>query len=289
MKKIGFIGLGVMGNSIVKHLLNEHYTVFVYTRTKVKAIECIEKGAQWCASPADVTQKADVILTMVGYPSDVENVYFDETNGIFSQDVTGKYLIDLTTSTPTLAQRIADYAQSRGAFAMDAPVSGGDTGAKNGMLTTMVGSSQSAFEAVLPILNVFSSKVKRQGNAGAGQHTKMANQIMIAGTMTGMTELLVYAKAAGLNAKDVLETVGAGSAGNWSLSNYGPRILNDDFAAGFYVKHFVKDLRIALEESKKLGIELPATQQAERLYHALLAAGFGDNGTQSLIKVYTKE
>lgn len=285
-QKIGFIGLGVMGNSIVKHLLAAGYTVYVFNRTKSKATECVSLGATWCDTPAQVTQMADVVMTMVGYPTDVENVYFNETSGIFSQDVTGKYLIDLTTSTPTLAKKIADFAQQKGAFGIDAPVSGGDTGARNGTLTTMVGATPEAFEQVASILNVFSSKVKRQGLAGAGQHTKMANQIMIAGTMTGMTELLVYAKATGLNVVDVLDTVGAGSAANWSLSNYGPRVLNEDFAAGFYSKHFLKDLNIALEEAEKLGLKLPGTQKAKELYEILVNEGFGDLGTQSLIKIY---
>lgn len=285
---IGFIGLGVMGSSMVKHLLNAGYTVNVYNRTKSKSEPLVELGAVWCDTPAQVTQKSDVVMTMVGYPSDVESVYFDSDFGIFSADVTNKYLIDLTTSTPTLAVRIFEHAQKNKAHALDAPVSGGDVGAKNGTLTTMVGALQEDFERVENLLNVFSRKVKRQGLAGAGQHTKMANQIMIAGTMTGLTELLVYAKAAGLNPEDVLDTVGAGSAANWSLSNYGPRILNDDFAAGFYVKHFLKDLRIALDEAKALGLELPATKTAEEVYAQLAEAGFGELGTQSLIKLYVK-
>lgn len=287
MKKvIGFIGLGVMGSSIVKHLLNAGYTVNVYNRTKSKSNPLVALGAVWYDTPAQVTERSDVVLTMVGYPSDVESVYFDADFGIFSVDVTNKYLIDLTTSTPTLARRIFEQAKQMNAHALDAPVSGGDVGAKNGTLTTMVGGLQEDFEYVENILDIFSRKVKRQGLAGAGQHTKMANQIMIAGTMTGLTELLVYAKAAGLNPEDVLETVGAGSAANWSLSNYGPRILNNDFAAGFYVKHFLKDLRIALDEAKVLGLDLPATKTAEQVYNRLVESGFGDLGTQSLIKLY---
>ncbi|NEW66677.1 NAD(P)-dependent oxidoreductase [Carnobacteriaceae bacterium zg-84] len=283
---IGFIGLGVMGKSIVSHLLNAEHHVVVYTRTKESAQEALDKGAVWTETPAQVTKQVDIVMTMVGYPSDVEEVYFGG-NGIFSVDITGKILIDLTTSTPRLAKRIYEEAVKRSANALDAPVSGGDIGAKNGTLTTMVGGDQEVFEKVELLLGVFSSKVRLQGESGAGQHTKMANQIMIAGTMTGMTELLVYAKAAGLSLEQVLDTVGAGSAANWSLTNYAPRVLKDDFAAGFYAKHFLKDLRIALDEANEMGVDLPATQTAERVYAQLVEAGYGDLGTQSLIKMYT--
>lgn len=283
--KIGFIGIGVMGKSIVKHLINAGHTLNIYTRTKEKANEVIELGAVFCDTPQIVTEKSEVIMTMVGYPEDVQSVYFSE-NGIFSTDITNKILIDLTTSTPTLAKEIYAKAKALGGSALDAPVSGGDIGAKNGTLTTMVGGDSDAFEKVVPLLEVFSKKVKRQGESGAGQHTKMANQIMIAGTMTGMTELLIYAKGAGLTLEDVLDTVGAGSAANWSLTNYAPRILRDDFEAGFYVKHFVKDLKIALDEADYMGIDLPATKQAKQLYEQLVTLGYGDLGTQSLIKIY---
>lgn len=285
LMKIGFIGIGVMGESIVKHLLNANYDVTVYNRTKSKADEVVALGAKWVNTPADVANAADVLFTMVGYPSDVESVYFGE-NGIFSVKVQDKILIDLTTSTPSLAKKIADFADENGAKALDAPVSGGDLGAKNGTLTVMVGGEKAAFESVVPIMNHFSSKIKLQGSSGAGQHTKMANQIMIAGTMIGMAELLTYAKQAQLNLEDVLDTVSAGSAQNWSLSNYGPRVLNGDLKPGFYVKHFLKDLRIALDEAKKMGITLPGVENAEKVYASLVELGYGDLGTQSLIKFY---
>lgn len=284
MKKIGFIGVGVMGASLVKHLLQAGFKVYVYTRTKTKAHSVLDLGAIWLDTPALIAQHSDIIMTMVGYPSDVEDVYFG-THGIFTTTIHGKIVVDLTTSTPSLAKRIAIHAEKMGAQAVDAPVSGGDIGAKNGTLTIMVGCDESVFAVIEPILAIFSSKIKRQGLAGAGQHTKMANQIMIAGTMTGMTELLVYAKAAGLNVESVIETVGAGSAANWSLANYAPRILANDFAPGFYAKHFLKDLRIALDEAHQMGLSLPGTQTAETLYQALVDAGFGDLGTQSLIKI----
>ncbi|MBF0779930.1 MULTISPECIES: NAD(P)-dependent oxidoreductase [unclassified Granulicatella] len=284
MQKIGFIGVGVMGSSIVKHLLQAGYEVSVYTRTKNKAQDVLQLGAKWENSPALLTATSDIVMTMVGYPSDVEDVYFGEY-GIFSASIQGKIMIDLTTSTPSLAKRIAKHALEHKSYACDAPVSGGDIGAKNGTLTTMVGCHKEIFDAISPLLSIFSSKVKWQGGAGAGQHTKMANQIMIAGTMTGMTELLVYAKAAGLDVASVIETVSAGSGANWSLSNYAPRVLVDDYSPGFYAKHFLKDLRIALDEAEKMGLNLPGTQTAAALYKELVEAGFGDCGTQSLIKI----
>lgn len=285
MKKIGFIGTGVMGASVVKHLLKANYQVNVYNRTKAKTAELISLGASWYDTPSQVTEHSDVIFTMVGYPSDVEETYYGEL-GIFSTDVTGKIVVDMTTSTPTLAEKIAATALEKGITSLDAPVSGGDLGAKNGTLTTMVGGDLATYEAVLPLLEVFSGKVNLQGPAGAGQHTKMANQIMIAGTMTGMTELLVYAEKAGLDVEKVLDTVGGGSGANWSLANYGPRILSQDFSPGFFAKHFLKDLKIALDESEKMGIQLPATEKAKELYEKLTIAGFENDGTQALIKLW---
>ncbi|MGO2084099.1 NAD(P)-dependent oxidoreductase [Vagococcus sp.] len=285
MKKIGFIGTGVMGAAIVKHLLKKGFNVSVYNRTKVKAEPLLEMGAIWCNQPNLVVKENDVIFTMVGYPSDVEEIYYG-ANGIFSVDVKGKVLVDMTTSTPSLAERIARDARARSAHALDAPVSGGDLGAKKGTLTIMVGGDEATYADCLPIFNVFGAKVNLQGSSGCGQHTKMANQIMIAGTMTGMTELLVYAKASGLDLDKVLDTVGGGSAANWSLTNYAPRILKEDFTPGFFVKHFVKDLKIALDEAEKMNIILPATHKAKELYQQLEDEGFGNEGTQALIKLW---
>lgn len=285
MEIIGFIGTGVMGASIVKHLLKAGYSVNVYNRTKSKTDELVKEGAIWQDTPKDVTNKSDVIFSMVGYPKDVEEIYYGE-NGVFSGKVDGKIVIDMTTSTPSLAKKIEETAVELGAESLDAPVSGGDLGAKKGTLTTMVGGKKEVYDKVEPILNVFSSKVNLQGKAGSGQHTKMANQIMIAGTMTGMTELLVYAKSAGLDLAKVLDTVGGGSAANWSLANYAPRILKEDFTPGFFAKHFLKDLNIALEEAEKMSIELPATKEARNLYQALVDQGFENDGTQALIKLW---
>ena len=288
MKKIGFIGTGVMGSSMIKHLLKAGYAVHVHNRTKSRADAVIAEGAKWCETPAEVTAQSDVVITIVGYPTDVEETYFGE-NGIFSQANDGHILIDMTTSTPTLAEKIYAYGKERGIQTLDAPVSGGDKGAQNGTLTTMVGGDEETFAIAEEVLSVFSSKVMLQGPAGSGQHTKMANQIMIAGTMTGMTELLVYSKAAGLDLERVIEQVGSGSAANWSLTNYAPRILKEDYSAGFFVKHFVKDLKIALDEADKMGIDLPATKQAALLYEQLAGKGFADDGTQALVKLWWGE
>lgn len=285
MEKLGFIGTGVMGASVVKHLIAKGYHVNVYNRTKSKTDGLVSLGAVWCDTPKDVATASDIIFSMVGYPKDVEAIYYGE-EGIFNGEVSGKIVIDMTTSTPSLAQKIALSAKEKGASSLDAPVSGGDLGAKNGTLTTMVGGEQATYDKVEPLLHVFSGKVNRQGDAGSGQHTKMANQIMIAGTMTGMTELLVYAKAANLDLEKVIDTVGGGSAANWSLTNYSPRILKEDFTPGFFVKHFVKDLTIALDEAEKMNLSLPATEKAKELYEQLVDKGFENDGTQALIKLW---
>lgn len=287
MTKIGFVGLGVMGNSMAKHLLNAGHELFVYNRTQAKADELVGLGANRCQTAKEVAEQADVVMTIVGYPQDVEEVYFSQ-EGLFAGAHPASLFIDLTTSTPSLAIRIAETAVQRGIKALDAPVSGGDLGAREARLTTMVGGDPATFEEAKPLLSVFSGKVTWQGNAGAGQHTKMANQIMIAGTMTGMVELLVYAEATGLDLETVLETVGGGAAANWSLTNYAPRILKKDYSPGFFAKHFLKDLKIALAEAEKLNLSLPGTQLAAQLYQRLCDEGYGDDGTQALIKLWKK-
>lgn len=283
--KIGFIGTGVMGKSIVHHFLAAGHEVAVYNRTKSKTDELVARGAVWQATPAKVTVNSEIIFSMVGYPSDVEEIFYG-TDGIFSADVMNKLLIDLTTSTPTLAEKIAQTAIQKGAQALDAPVSGGDLGAKNGTLTIMVGGEQTAYERAMPLFEIMGKSYSLQGGAGAGQHTKMANQIMIAGTMTGMTEMLVYAKAAKLDVPKVLETLGGGAAQNWSMANYAPRILKEDYSPGFFVKHFIKDLKIALDEAEKMQLDLPATKLATELYERLADQGFENDGTQALIKLW---
>lgn len=285
MKTIGFIGLGVMGQSLVHHLLQAGYNMVVYTRTPQKAQRVLQLPVKWANSPAEVAQQSDVVLTMVGYPEDVRAVYLGD-NGLFQTARAGQLLIDLTTSTPALAQELYELGQQRGVWICDAPVSGGDIGARKGTLTVMVGCDASIYEQVETVLSVFASRVRRQGPAGAGQHTKMANQIMIAGTMLGLTELLVYAQSAGLTLSDVLDTLNAGSAANFSMATYGPRILANDYSPGFFAKHFLKDLSIALFEAERMGLDLPATRLAKQLYEQLVAAGHGDEGTQALIKLW---
>lgn len=287
-KKIGFIGTGVMGSSMVEHLLDAGHEVYVYNRTKSKTDPLVSKGAIWQGTPAAVTKKSDIIITIVGYPKDVEDTYFGE-DGIFETAKPGDILIDMTTSTPSLAVKIYEEAKQRQIESLDAPVSGGDKGAKNGTLTTMVGGERATFEKAKEILEVFSSKVMLQGPAGSGQHTKMANQIMIASTMVGMTELMVYAKKAGLNVESVIEQVGSGAAGNWSLTNYSPRILQKDYSPGFFVKHFIKDLNIALDEAEKMELALPGTKLARDLYQQLAESGHAEDGTQALIKLWWNE
>lgn len=287
MKKIGFIGTGVMGSGIVNNLLDANYDVSVYTRTKSKADPLLKKGATWYDDPKELTQNVDIIFTMVGFPQDVKDVYLDESNGVFTALKAGQIIVDMTTSTPTLAKELGQKAEKIGVECLDAPVSGGDIGARDGKLTIMVGGSQKAFAELQPIFKVIGQTNHLFGDYGAGQHTKMANQIMIAGTMTGLTEMLVYAKAANLNLTDVLKTLEGGGADNWSMETYVPRILNDDFKPGFFAKHFLKDLRIALDESEKMNLNLPATKQAKELYEKLVdEKGLGNDGTQALVKLW---
>lgn len=286
MQKIGFIGTGVMGAAMITNLLNAGYPVTVYNRTKTKADGVVALGATSADTPAEVTRQADIIITIVGYPKDVEEVYFGP-EGIFSTAQPNQIVIDMTTSTPTLAEKISDYAVEHGIGALDAPVSGGDVGAKNASLTIMVGGSEAAYTAVTPVFAVLGHQINRFGAAGAGQHTKMANQIMIAATMIGLSEMLVYAKAAKLDLQKVLETLSSGGADNWSMDAYVPRILKGDFQPGFYAKHLLKDLRIALDGAKAMNLDLPGTKLAEALYTKLTEEmHLGDEGTQALVKLW---
>lgn len=286
MQKIDFIGTGVMGSGIINNLLKAHYEVDIYTRTKSKADPLIAKGAHWFSTPKAVAKDAEIIFTMVGFPQDVEDVYFKD-DGIFAGVSAGDIIVDMTTSTPTLAKKIGEKAETAGVECLDAPVSGGDVGARDGNLTIMVGGSKKAFEQLQNIFEIIGKTNHYFGPYGAGQHAKMANQIMIAGTMTGLTEMFVYAKAAGLDLQSVLETVEGGGGDNWSLENYGPRILKGDFEPGFYSKHFLKDLRIALDESEKMHLDLPMTKQAKALYEKLVDdKQLGNDGTQALVKLW---
>ena len=282
---VGFIGTGVMGKSLVKHLLNANHEVTIYTRTEEKAADLVKEGALMVSSPSEVAKKVDILFTMVGYPQDVEEVYFGD-NGIFQIDNANLILIDMTTSTPTLAKKIDEKAKEKGMLSLDAPVSGGDIGAQLGKLSIMCGGEKSTFEEALPILNLFGETVLYQGVAGAGQHTKMCNQITIATGMIGVCEALAYGRKAGLDLEQVLRSISTGAAGSWSLSNLAPRMIEGNNEPGFYIKHFVKDMKIALEEADKMGLQLPGLTLAKSLYEELIEEGYAENGTQALINLY---
>ncbi len=284
--KMGFIGTGVMGAAIAANLLKAGNELTVFNRTKSKTDKLVDAGATWADSPQKVAAASEVVFSMVGFPTDVEQIYFGK-EGIFAGADKGTIVIDMTTSKPLLAQKIGDYGKEHGVDALDAPVSGGDVGAKKGTLTVMVGGDEEAYHKVEPLFEQISSKVTLFGPAGSGQHAKMANQIMIAGTMTGLTETLLYTKAAGLDPNKVLDALSGGGAQNWSLTNYGPRVLQGNFKPGFFARHFLKDLRIALEESDRMGLDLTATANAKRLYEVMVDVyGLGDEGTQGLINIY---
>jgi len=282
---IAFVGTGVMGAAMAAHLQSAGYRLRVHNRTRAKADGLVEQGAVWCESAGEAASGADVVITMVGYPADVEAAYLAE-GGIIENAMPGVVLLDMTTSSPGLAARIAEAALARGISALDAPESGGDVGARNATLTIMVGGDEDVLEKVRPILAVLGTTITLHGPAGSGQHCKMANQIAIAASMLGLAECLAYAVGAGLDRARVLETLGGGSAQSWTLANYGPRVLAGDFAPGFYVKHFVKDLRIALASAEAMRVELPGTALARRLYEALQAGGGSELGTQAIWLLY---
>ncbi|HDI4826393.1 TPA: NAD(P)-dependent oxidoreductase [Listeria monocytogenes] len=285
MEKIGFVGTGVMGSSMAGHLLEAGYEVLVYTRTKTKAEDLLEKGALWIKTPGELANKGDILISMVGYPKDVEELYLGE-NGFLENLAVGTVAIDMTTSSPALAKKMAEFGREKGIGVLDAPVSGGDIGAKNGTLAIMVGGSEDVFLKVKPIFDILGSSVILQGDAGAGQHTKMVNQIAIASNMIGVTEAIIYAEAAGLNPSSVLDSISGGAAGSWSLANLIPRVLKDDFSPGFFIKHFIKDMGIAISEAKQMGLELPGLTLAEKMYQTLAEQGLSEEGTQALIKYY---
>lgn len=282
---IGFIGIGVMGAPMAGHLLDAGYALAVHTRTPAKAEDLLQRGAHWCDNPAEVAGNSEFILTMLGYPDDVESTYFGQS-GIFTTATEGTVLIDLTTSDPRLAEKIAKTAKSRKMQALDAPVSGGDRGAREGILSIMVGGDESAFERSLPILQTFGQNIIHQGPSGSGQHTKMANQIAIASGMLGTCEAVHYAERSGLDPAAVLRSISTGAAGSWTLSNLAPRMLQEDYAPGFYVKHFIKDLKIALESAERMHLNLPGLKLAKQLYENLAEMGAESQGTQALIRWY---
>jgi 3-hydroxyisobutyrate dehydrogenase len=283
---VGFIGIGVMGKSMALNLMNGGIQTHIYSRTKAKAQDLVDQGATWHDSPAPLAAAANVIITMIGAPKDVEDVYLGE-NGILANARSGSVAIDMTTSSPKLAARIYQEAEKTGVTSLDAPVSGGDIGARQGTLSIMVGGDKKTFEKVLPILQIMGKNIVFQGAPGSGQHCKMANQIAVASTMMGVCEALRYAEKGGLDPATVLESIEAGAAGSWALSNLAPRMIKGDFEPGFYVKHFIKDMKIALDSCADIGLDAPSLQLAKKLYDELEADGGGDFGTHALYKQYT--
>ena len=282
--RVGFFGLGNMGRFMAGHILAAGHPLNVFNRSRDKADDLLARGAVWCATPGEVAANSDVVITMVGYPHDVEQVYLG-ADGIVAR-AHRALLIDMTTSSPELAVRIAAQAVKVGCRSLDAPVSGGDIGARDAKLAIMVGGDQAAFDEALPILQLMGANIVRQGGPGAGQHTKMCNQIVIASTIMGVCEGLAYAKAAGLDLPTVLQSIGGGAASGFQLNIMGGKIINKDFAPGFYIEHFLKDLGIALAEAQRMQLEMPGLTLARKLYEDLAQQGHSRLGTQALIKHY---
>jgi 3-hydroxyisobutyrate dehydrogenase len=286
LPRIGFIGTGIMGAPMAGHLLRAGHALTVSNRTKARAQPLLDAGAAWADSPAAVAAAADIVITIVGFPADVEQTYFGR-DGVIAHARPSALLIDMTTSSPSLAERIARDASARGVAALDAPVSGGDAGARNATLSIMVGGDAAAFERARPVFGRMGKAINHMGGPGAGQHTKMANQIVIASTVMGVAEGVAYACAAGLDGAKVLAALGPGAAGSSQLAVQGPKMLAGDFAPGFMVKHFLKDLGIALAEAERLRLDLPGLAQAKRLFERVQAEPSGpERGTQSIIRAY---
>ncbi|WP_425395784.1 NAD(P)-dependent oxidoreductase [Aeoliella sp.] len=280
--RIGWIGTGVMGRSMCGHLLDAGYACTVFNRTKSKADDLVGRGAKWADSPRAVAEQSDVVFSIVGMPNDVRSVILGE-NGALAGSQSGGVLVDMTTSEPSLAVEIAEQAAKQGVTSVDAPVSGGDVGARNAALSIMIGGDVETVAALEPLWSLMGKTYVHQGGPGAGQHTKMVNQTLVAASMIGVCEALLYAYRAGLDLETVLESVASGAAGSWSLSNLGPRIIAGNFEPGFYVEHFLKDLRIILEESRRMNLALPGVALVEQLYRATAAQGHAKDGTHSLM------
>lgn len=285
MKKIGFIGVGIMGKSMVRNLMKAGFELHIYARTKSKVEDVIAEGAVFHESIGACVKDCDAVITIVGFPQDVEEVYFDAGNIIDSAKA-GTYLIDMTTTSPQLAEKIYKVGKEKGFHVLDAPVTGGDTGAKAGTLSILVGGDKADYEACMPLFEAMGTNINYQGNAGAGQHCKLANQILIAGALSGVCEALAYVKAKGLDADTVLKSLSSGAAGSAQLTNLGPKIVKEDYAPGFFMKHFIKDMKLALIESNMSGLDLRILSQALANCEELEAEGFGDLGTQALAKYY---
>jgi 3-hydroxyisobutyrate dehydrogenase len=280
--RIGWIGTGIMGAAMAGHLQAAGHDLFVYNRTKEKAAQLMKNGATWCDTPAEVTFNAEVVFTMVGFPSDVEEIYFGG-NGILSAAGACRVVVDMTTSQPSLARRVAEAALEQTVASLDAPVSGGDVGAREGTLAIMVGGYQNAYDLVYPLFETMGNTISFMGGPGAGQHTKMCNQILVAGTMIGVCESLLYAAKSGLDEQAVIDVIGKGAARSFLINNLGPRIVKGDYDPGFFVEHFIKDMGIALREAEALGLSLPGLALLHQLYVAVKAQGHGRLGTQALM------
>ncbi len=280
--RIGWIGTGVMGSSMCGHLLTVDYRVTVHSRTRLKAQPLLDRGAQWAESPRAVAAESDVLFTMVGFPQDVRQVYFG-TDGILSGAGAGTVLIDMTTTQPSLSREIASAASVKNLSAIDAPVSGGDLGAKNAALSIMIGGDTKSVQAVVPLFELLGKKIVHQGGPGTGQQAKLCNQIVIAGTMVGVCESLLYGYKAGLDLNRMLDSIRGGAAACWTLDHLAPRILQRNFDPGFFVEHFVKDMGIALEESKRMGLVLPGLTLVHQLYQSVQTLGHRRSGTHALM------
>ncbi len=279
--RVGWIGAGVMGRSMAGHVLARGYELIVHSRTRARADDLLGRGAAWAESPREVAERADVVVAIVGVPAEVREVLLGE-RGVLAGARPGAVVVDMSTSAPALAREVAARAAERGVHALDAPVSGGDIGAREARLSIMIGGDAAVAAALRPLWECMGKTFVHQGGPGAGQHTKMVNQVLIAGGMIGLCEALLYAHRAGLEPERVLASVTSGAAGSWSLSNYAPRILRGDFEPGFFVEHFIKDLGIALDEARALGLSLPGLALAQQLYLATQAQGHGRKGTQAL-------
>ena len=285
--KIGWVGTGVMGRWMCLDVIDLGYTATIFTRTNSKADPLLKAGATWANSPAEVAESSDIIFTIVGFPDDVRQVYLGE-NGILTTAKSGSIVVDMTTTEPSLAVEVHQAARAQGISSIDAPVSGGDVGAREARLAIMIGGDKEAVDAIHPLFEAMGQNIVYQGEAGSGQHTKMCNQITIAGTMIGVCEALLYGAKAGLDLEIMLSTISKGAAGCWSLENLAPRVLKRNFDPGFFVEHFIKDMGIALDEAKRMGISLPGLSLVHQLYLATQAQGHGRLGTHALMLALEK-
>lgn len=288
MRQIGFIGVGIMGKSMVRNLMKAGYELHIYARNPEKVEDVVKEGAIFHPSIAECVKGRQAVITIVGFPQDVEEVYFDQGNILDSADP-GTYLIDMTTTSPMLAEKIYQAGKEKGYPVLDAPVTGGDTGAREGTLSILAGGEKEDYEACRPLFQAMGTNINYQGKAGCGQHAKLANQIMIAGALSGVCEAITYAKAKELDLETLLNSVSTGAAGSRQLDIFGPKILKDDYAPGFFLKHFIKDMKLALTEANRSGLCLDVLSQVLANYEELEAEGYGDLGTQALMKYYEME